>query len=397
MAALVAALGGLGHPVSEPLLPAGTRLDTWMEGSEHIPDISPAALSKDAKEQLRLSSLSYSSYLCQLPVSNNSFRVAGWGGEATPRDAPLRSHMTAAKVYLWWADYALEKVVCTNQPSMARLLSLDGWLFMPSPQSGDCAETTAWQPLDMRSHCGRTQRLNAQSNPGASSFHPVAPSVELLGGASAATWLKGQLTQMALNSLGPCARNARDRFLNVRGSHPAQLLVEGGQTIGMHVRRGDACERWEGEPGEGRVCYALSTYMDAARRLRARYGASHIHLATDSPSVIKEAAKYTPEFTFEFLEMNRTSVGGEEGVGMPFVERRTSKMSAGQKADMIGTLMADIAFLSEADMLVGTADATMTHLTLWAQVGRQGRVPPFVLLGGSVQSSGEAGMTCIER
>ena len=80
---------------------------------------------------------------------------------------------------------------------------------------------------------------------------------------------------------------------------------------------------------------------------------------------------------------------------MPFVEERTSKMAAAQKADLIGTLMADISFLSEADMLVGTADATLTHLALWSQIGRQGRVPPFVLLGGSAKMG--IGMAHVRR
>jgi hypothetical protein len=412
MAAL-ALLSGLVHMVADPLVPPGTRLDAWMEESEYTPDTAPAVWSDSTKEQLQLLSSSFHSYLCKLPVSNRSFGVAGRGGDAVPRDAPLFTHVTAAKLYLWWPNNVFETLICYNPPSMVNLLSLDGWLFMPSPQSGRCAETRAWQPLDMRSHCSTSDHdsdagsdadsdavSDADSDDadaGADSAtalasRPKTPTAEQLGGASAATWMKGQLTHLALNSLGACARNARDSFLNARGSHPAQLLVEGGQTIGMHVRRGDSCERWEWEPGKGRVCYALSTYMDAARRLRARYGASHIHLATDSPSVIQEAAQYTPEFTFEFLQMNRTGVGGKEGKDQPFIERRTSEMTAGQKADVIGTLMADIAFLSEADMLVGTADATMTHLTLWSQIGRLNGVPPFVLLGGTVKSSGMAGM-----
>ena len=80
--------------------------------------------------------------------------------------------------------------------------------------------------------------------------------------------------------------------------------------------------------------------MQAAARLRERYGVTHIRLATDSPSVVQEAAQVASDgnFSFTFLQINRTEFGGPEGINRHlsfeaaqtnFIERRVAAASAG--------------------------------------------------------------------
>mmetsp|Transcript_26415 Transcript_26415/g.83044 ORF Transcript_26415/g.83044 Transcript_26415/m.83044 type:complete len:185 (+) Transcript_26415:726-1280(+) len=163
----------------------------------------------------------------------------------------------------------------------------------------------------------------------------------------------------------------------------------------MLVRRGDACERWEGEALPLRPCWPLASYLRAARRLRERYGATHVHLATDSDRVAAEArAMGGRPFSFTLLRFNRSSVGGGEGSALHkslaerrrvFIESRAADMDGSERALLLGSMLADVALLAEADMLVGDNRATMTRLALSAMVGRLGRVPPFVLLGGPLE------------
>ena len=63
-------------------------------------------------------------------------------------------------------------------------------------------------------------------------------------------------------------------------------------TIGLQIRRGDACSRWA-ERGDHdvsvqRPCYKLEVYMAVARQMKALYGATRLAVATDSASVVEE-------------------------------------------------------------------------------------------------------------
>jgi len=172
-------------------------------------------------------------------------------------------------------------------------------------------------------------------------------------------------------------------------SQPTQTLAAdvSTATIGMHVRRGDACFRWA-ERGDSdintRPCYKLEVYMAEARRLKAAYGVSKVAVATDSDSVIAELQAYTPEFRFVYLPFNRTLVGGPENVNMAggsdanFIENR--RPSDELKALIFATAAAEVQLLAAADFLIGTSSSTVSRLVFLTQVGRLGYVPPYVFL-----------------
>lgn len=135
--------------------------------------------------------------------------------------------------------------------------------------------------------------------------------------------------------------------------------------------------------------------MEEARRLKARYNATHIivRVATDSRSVVQQLHEYRAEgFSFSYLHVNRTAIGGVEGHNMHkarrdalFIEERASRLDAARKKLLLSTLLADVAHLAGADAFVGDHLSIITRLVLFAMVGRTGRVPPFALLGGSLE------------
>ena len=173
-----------------------------------------------------------------------------------------------------------------------------------------------------------------------------------------------------------------------------------GPSIGMHIRRGDSCGWWaldasalEGED-PGRMCYSLVEYIAAARKLRDLYGAHHVVVATDSESVISDLAEYADEFSFEYLDINRTLVGGVEGANMNlagadrianFIEFRENFDDA-QREAIFPSFLADVELLLRADMFVGTALATLSRLALFALIGAHATIPPFIFLDSPLHS-----------
>ena len=154
--------------------------------------------------------------------------------------------------------------------------------------------------------------------------------------------------------------------------------------------------RW-GTPGEvevpgHRACYDLDHYLKAARRLRATYNATHLHVSTDSDQVIEKLKASASDFTLSYVPFNRTLVGGAPGanMGKGHGEARANYIEArphdAETAKLIfATALADIAAMREADMLVGTS-SVFSRLMFFAMIGRLGHVPPFVWLDAPVGS-----------
>lgn len=184
-------------------------------------------------------------------------------------------------------------------------------------------------------------------------------------------------------------------------------------SIGMHVRRGDACETfvrpsaaWEsGHVGPmQRPCYALVSYVAAARRLRERYGKQYrnILLMTDSADVIEETSNFS-DFSWQFLSYNRKVVGGDDRTNLNtssrqqrvYIEDRARLASAnnvdsttlpGQgmfdSEEVLATELADLRFVSSASMFVGTSrsfTSLAVQMLMWAA---RGNLPPMISLSG---------------
>jgi hypothetical protein len=169
--------------------------------------------------------------------------------------------------------------------------------------------------------------------------------------------------------------------------------------IAMHVRRGDACERWA-EEGDydnvgGRPCWELEVYMQAARRMRKVYGVRSILLATDSHAVQHEARTKYPEFNWGFLQFDRKAVGGDEKqhqhppqelsmkpakkLGQPNPRFIENMAQAGElKLDVVTTsAIGDMELLSQGDMFIGGSTSMFARTIFVLMYGRLGVLPPF--------------------
>lgn len=368
--------------------------DPWRFTATYLPDRAV----HNNHHAMRAAREAFAEYLCNLPVCRIKFQMKGRG----------KNQLTPSKLYTLWALEGVYALRCTEASSYG-IDSLDGWVFMP-PRSSRCQDSDKWQPTDMLQHCRQGSRSSSSSTVSAAAAAARsmqgAPPPVLANAITPETWWLGQLTRIALDSIGPCLRQARDGHL----ARVHTIGMSGARkpfTIAMHVRRGDACQRWAHEqPATGtattadlggeplRACYDLRAYMEEARKLKARYNATHVHIrvATDSQSVVQQIHEYRGEFSFSFLHLNRTAIGGVEGHNMHkrrndalFIEERASRLDAARKKLLLSTLLADVAHLAGAEAFVGDHLSIITRLVIFAIVGRIGRVPPFALLGGSLE------------
>ena len=200
-----------------------------------------------------------------------------------------------------------------------------------------------------------------------------------------------------LSRLQPSLEAEVRELLERRVRHPpaAAAAAAPTPTIGMHIRRGDACETMGSAPAVGvtdldapRRCYPLSGYLKAVHEMRRLYGASHVLLATDSAEVVQRIRRAGRDFTWEWIAVDRGAVGGGEGrnLGKPPSERRYIEHRAEARdpanALVVASLLADLRLLSRADVIVGTSRSFVTvaaQLLVWA---RTGVLPPIISLEG---------------
>mmetsp|Transcript_2589 Transcript_2589/g.6030 ORF Transcript_2589/g.6030 Transcript_2589/m.6030 type:complete len:512 (+) Transcript_2589:150-1685(+) len=160
-----------------------------------------------------------------------------------------------------------------------------------------------------------------------------------------------------------------------------------GCTIAMHVRRGDACIQWKSErgwSGGARPCFETSLYMTHLKRLQARYGTCEIRVATDDQSFVDKLPDLAQRtgWRFVFLPYARdlfkpppSQFSSEQ---QTFIENR--KWSMDEKNAITYTFLADLLFLSNADLLLGTASSTVTRLLHLLITASAGALPPYISL-----------------
>ena len=263
--------------------------------------------------------------------------------------------------------------------------------------------------------------------------------VAATGGKTAAgMWLAGQQVQRVRAAVGPCVAAA------VHGHVASAVSVGGGGgavgggggavggggglratfrrgggalTVAVHVRRGDACERWasrgDGATDSSRPCFAAAEYVSAAEEVAARLqrraaaaasvGAGRrptvrLLLASDSASALDElaaAARNRSSAAWARVEVawlplprgagwGAVADGANLGLSRKaamreFIEARNSRGLV-DRPSVLTSLFADLELLSRAHGFVGTAASFASRLALLAIVGERGAVPPFVML-----------------
>mmetsp|Transcript_10969 Transcript_10969/g.27616 ORF Transcript_10969/g.27616 Transcript_10969/m.27616 type:complete len:172 (+) Transcript_10969:3-518(+) len=153
--------------------------------------------------------------------------------------------------------------------------------------------------------------------------------------------------------------------------------------ISMHVRRGDSCEVMMTErdlPDHGRPCYATSLYLEHVLRLRRKYNACRIRVATDSADFIREVGDFAQEHGFEvnYLDFDRSvfdpPVKGSRG----FIENRHH--TSAKTGHIVATAMAEIEYLAQGHLLLGSGASTITRVVHLLMAAYTGRVPPYISL-----------------
>ena len=246
------------------------------------------------------------------------------------------------------------------------------------------------------------------------------------GRTSAGLWWAAQLVRLARGSLGACGDRlvrsllAERRRVNNATAGAAADAGAFATTVAIHVRRGDACERWarrgdgraDGKRGIGRPCYRADDYVAAAvallpaaaRAAASRHGArraggtaptrARFLVASDAPGAAREVAAAVERqgggHAVVALEIPRGAGwgGAAEGDadGLPrdkalahFIETRNEKGLIDRRR-LFGALFADLQLLSRADAFVGTAASWTSRLVLLAIAGEIAAVPPFAMV-----------------
>ena len=277
------------------------------------------------------------------------------------------------------------------------------------------------------------------------------------GVTSAGLWWAAQLVRHTLGALGPCAAEAvaalPRRVWRRGGSRtptpatPAPAPEEARRpwaTVAVHIRRGDACERWAAA-GDGatspRPCFRAAEYLRAARALlpalRRRCGGAgscgggggggdgggggggeggvRLLVASDSEEAVRElaqlAASEPPDAWSRAHGGGGGGGGGVSGGTPPEVMAVETWRGAGwggagegaalglkreaalehfierrnarglvNRTRAFVALHADLRLLRDADAFVGTASSWTSRLALLALIGQAGSLPPFELL-----------------
>ena len=205
------------------------------------------------------------------------------------------------------------------------------------------------------------------------------------------------LVQQLLARVVHMDRHGARSSVDARRSARRPRAAAPGRSIGMHVRRGDACETQATHVVQGvtdldaeRRCYALDEYLRAAHSLQRLFGATHVFLVSDSEEVLMELQRHEAarNFTWEWLAIDRYRIGGSatQNLHVP-AERRVLMEHRALRGDpaneqIVVSMLADLRLVANADMVVGTSRSFVTHaaqLLVWA---RSGILPPTISLEG---------------
>mmetsp|Transcript_13904 Transcript_13904/g.25736 ORF Transcript_13904/g.25736 Transcript_13904/m.25736 type:complete len:484 (+) Transcript_13904:36-1487(+) len=209
---------------------------------------------------------------------------------------------------------------------------------------------------------------------------PQAASTILLLGLTLRRILEGHLAECVKSSVQSRLMETVDVVDLSQLEAPLPPHCVRGPAISMHIRRGDACERWKskrGFHGVPRPCYPTRMYLDAALEMKRLYGVCRILLATDSDEVISELKNDVDaaQFRITALSANRSLykplVKGQIG----FIENREFTLESHD--EIITSAIADVKFLGEGDFFIGNLASTISRLAYFLISASTGRVAPY--------------------
>ena len=150
------------------------------------------------------------------------------------------------------------------------------------------------------------------------------------------------------------------------------LSLEGVRFIGVHIRAGDSCSRYQ-KKLKSRTCDPLSAYMPNITTIAQKYAIRDVFVASDGGSAIFNATRDYPDLRWHFrpvlqepqvLDIDKLHFKGD----------RVFPFERGVEA-FVDTLL-----LAEAAAFVGKFTSNLFRAAVELSVGRNKRVPPFASL-----------------
>ena len=162
-----------------------------------------------------------------------------------------------------------------------------------------------------------------------------------------------------------------------------RLGLAGERFIGVHVRLGDSCVKWQ-QLFQG-DCISVAQHIAHTRFVAQRYSISRVFVASDDPAVPQQFAHALPDLTVvsaATLNMYRDVLHHMDKSKGEWTENRlrTGMIERGQ---LLRSTLLDIEVLSRAAVLVGHFASNLSRLAFSLAVGFSGSgLVPFVSVDG---------------
>lgn len=155
-------------------------------------------------------------------------------------------------------------------------------------------------------------------------------------------------------------------------------LGGGAQFIGMHVRAGDSCIKWQQDFGGD--CVGLHHHLSHARLLSERYGIKDIFVATDDPAVLERLRDKEKtsggDIRFVGVERYRSLLQEMEKTKDVWTENRLRRGEV-PAGPLLRSTVADILVLSRASAFVLHFASNLSRLAYQLALTRTRRHLPF--------------------
>jgi hypothetical protein len=160
-----------------------------------------------------------------------------------------------------------------------------------------------------------------------------------------------------------------------------QWPKNGEPVLGVHIRRGDAAS--SGIDGAlpqkaTRKSFAITEYLDAMDVICRKYEIRHVYLATESLEEIERAKRLRPQYTFLYLEHDR-SIFPDIASSNKFIEYMAFDHPERVPALTMSAIL-DLCFFRECHAFIGTFNSEFSILGWLLMVGARGHIVPHISL-----------------
>jgi hypothetical protein len=151
-------------------------------------------------------------------------------------------------------------------------------------------------------------------------------------------------------------------------------------SLGVHLRRGDACVHAEWDPAFRPPCAQLQVYVDAALSMVQRYNPASVFVSSDDSAA---AIEFEAALRAAGIRVPIVAPGvGDLYQGRTLLEERVGWENAAP-ADVAWTTLRDIFFLARSDYFVVNFASQLSRVAFELAVSRRsGLLPPYLSVDG---------------